>query len=494
MKKIITSFFLFCSVLLTSFAQTKKADPNFKPALSSPIPVIKITSKSGSIDFVTKPVAKLVTDARATWGDERSDPAPFYEECSVTVIDSEKNEAISNADAKVKVRGNWTTTYDKKPLRIRFNEEQSLLGMNSNAKNRDWVLLTSYKDWSFSRDITGLYIAKMLCPGYVSDFNLAEVYINDKYFGVYVVAELQEVAKNRINITQPAKGYKGTDIGYLIEYDYYHYAEKNNFTIKYENPVTDINGESINPPEKVGYTIKSKITNDAQKTFVSNYLSNVWKICYEVAYNNNLLEFDSTYTKLIKSKAPNAYVCISKVIDINSLITAYILSELVCDPDLYYSSFYMTADFGPKGDKKLHFEAPWDFDSTMGNKNFCADGNGLYAAVKQWDVNHQEQIYCNPWMMVFVNSDWFNKAVLDRWHAFQANKPLDKIIANIDSISTNYQANFAADQKVWKNIGKNALIGNELCKASAACKNQQKAAARLKAWLTARFAYLDKTW
>ena len=154
----------------------------------------------------------------------------------------------------------------------------------------------------------------------------------------------------------------------------------------------------------------------------------------------------------------------------------------------------MTADFGPKGDKKLHFEAPWDFDSTMGNKNFCADGNGLYAAVKQWDVNHQEQIYCNPWMMVFVNSDWFNKAVLDRWHAFQANKPLDKIIANIDFISTNYQANFAADQKVWKNIGKNALIGNELCKASAACKNQQKAAARLKAWLTARFAYLDKTW
>lgn len=52
-----------------------------------------------------------------------------------------------------------------------------------------------------------------------------------------------------------------------------------------------------------------------------------------------------------------------QVVDVNSLADVYIINELLCDADVYWSSFFMSVDFGPGGNKKLRFEAPWDFDS-----------------------------------------------------------------------------------------------------------------------------------
>lgn len=496
MKKFLLPLALLSFTSLVAFPQKKTApDSNFKPGISANIPVIKISSKSGNNDFVAKPVASVVTEKRKTWGEIKDDPVPYYEECKVTIVDGNKATAIDNAEAKVKVRGNWTTSYDKKPLRIRFKEKQSVLGMNEGKKNRDWVLMASYKDWSFSRDATGLYLAHMITSGYKSDFRLAEVYVNNKFWGVYVLAELQEVGKERVNITEVKKGYKNTDIGYFLEFDGYSYAEKNKFDFKAVGNLKDINGDTVDISKlESGYTIKSNITNPSQVKFIDNYVNGVWQICYEAAYNKKYLEFDKDYKNLVKSKASNARECVSKVIDIDSMVEAYILSEIVCDPDLYYSSFYFTADFGPEGNKKIYFEAPWDFDSTMGNKNFCADGKGLHAAVKQWDVSHWEQKHCNPWMMVFVNEPWFQSAVKAKWKTIKAGKTVDKLLANIDFITKNYAKSFTEDQKVWANIGNNELVGNELDKESAKCKNQKKAADRLKKWLKARFAYLDSVW
>lgn len=497
MKQVVIGTFMFLFLSFSVFAKSgeiRKADINFEAPATKSMAVIKITSKSGSTDFATKPVASLVTNARKTWGDIRNDPAPWYEDCTVTVIDGNKKETLTNAEAKVKVRGNWTTSYDKKPLRIRFADKQPMLGMNKGQKNKDWVLLNVYKDWSYCRDMTGLYLGNMIAPGYTSDFRIAEIYINDQFWGVYIVTELQEVCDDRVNITEPKKDYKGTDIGYFVEYDGYAYTEKNNFKIKYGGQLKDINKKTIkNLPDS--YTIKSSINDPAQTKFISDYMNNVWKICYDAAYKKKFQELDSDYKKLIKSDAANAYDCVSKVIDMDSMVAAYIISEITCDPDLYFSSFYMSADFGPDGDKKLRFEAPWDFDSTMGNKRHGADAQGLYAASSQWEVNYNEQGYANPWMMVFVNCDWFQKLVKEKWNTMQKDKVLSKLIANIDFVTQNYKANFDADQKRWEHIGgKNQEVANELCDESRACKTQAEAAERLKTWLTARFNFLDSVW
>jgi hypothetical protein len=187
MKQVVFGIFLSLTFALSVFAkpgEIRKPNINFEASTTKNIAVIKINTKTGSNDFATKPVASVVTDARKTWGDVRDDPAPWYEDCTVTVTDGNKKEVLTKTAAKVKVRGNWTTSYDKKPFRIRFAEKQPMLGMNKGQKNRDWVLLAPYKDWSYCRDMTGLYLGNMMAPGYTSDFRLAELYLNGEYWGV----------------------------------------------------------------------------------------------------------------------------------------------------------------------------------------------------------------------------------------------------------------------------------------------------------------------
>ncbi len=497
MKKIFLTGILSMTMLLAAFSEARtvrQPDPDFSPNFQAKIPVIKITSESGNNDFIAKPVASHVTESRKSWGDVRDDPAPKNEQCKITVSDGIKTHALTNVEAKVKVRGNWTTSYDKKSLRIRFSEKQSMLGMNNDTQNRDWVLLAVYKDWSFMRDASALYLAHMIAPGYASDFRLVEVHVNKKFWGVYLLTELQETGKDKVNIPEPKKDYEGTDIGYLVEYDSYAYTdEETAIYVKHDSVLKDINGDHIDV-STLPYTIKSKVTNDSQKSKINDYLNKAWKICYEAVVNNNYLEFDPKCENLVKSSATNAYDCVSKVIDMESLVATYILSEAVVDPDLYLTSFYLSVDLSPDGDKKIRFEAPWDFDSSMGNKRFNEDGKGLFAAVKEWDVNKYEQKFCNPWMMLFVNSDWFQKEVRSKWNDIEETQPLNKLLSLIDFATTKYEKSFKSDTKLWNNIGNNELVGNELCDEAAACKSQQDAAKYLKKWLTARFAYLDSIW
>ena len=83
------------------------------------------------MSFVTKPISRYVAESMASWTPGFKVPAePYYEACSITLTDKDNSVLIDCADADVKVRGNRTTAYDKKPLRIKFSEKQNMLGLN----------------------------------------------------------------------------------------------------------------------------------------------------------------------------------------------------------------------------------------------------------------------------------------------------------------------------------------------------------------------------
>lgn len=461
------------------------------------LPVINIESKSGNNKFVTAPIASNIKKIMQSWGPAPSNPSPWYEECKISITGDDGSDFMKNVSAEVKVRGNWTSTYEKKSLRIKFKQKQEMLGLNGGRKFKNWVLTAMYKDWSMLRDFSAQYMSKLISPYYSSDCRLVEVYINDTYWGVYLLAELQEVSKDRINITDVKKGYKGTDIGYLIEHDtYYKYEDKlKKFILDYKLPIYDIEGKKASKGLLInGFSIKSDINDAEQRDFIKHYMTLLWELCYEAAYNNKLYKFNEDYSELIPSDAKDCYECVSSVIDIDSLICTYILSEICCDADLYWTSFYMDIDFGKKGSKKLRFEAPWDFDSALGNKDFCSDGKGLYAAKIGWDTDKKQKGTCNPWMMLFVRCDWFQELVKEKWKFVHDSDVLGKVLANIDFVTTKYNACFGRNQRTWKNIGQAWRFGTELSSESAACTTQAQASAFLAEWLKRRFAGLDELW
>ncbi|MBQ5989721.1 MAG: CotH kinase family protein, partial [Oscillospiraceae bacterium] len=200
----------------TEKSEESKAELDYSNLCMQRLSIQTVSQDPNVMDFVTVPVTRFVAESKASYTPGYTIPAePYYEACTVTLRDPDGSILIDGAAADVKVRGNWTTDYDKKPLRIKFNEKQSIGDLNEGKAFKNWVLLAEYKDASMLRNKTALSMAREILENdglYASDAELVEVDINGEYRGVYLLAEFQQVNENRVNINDPEKDYQGTDI------------------------------------------------------------------------------------------------------------------------------------------------------------------------------------------------------------------------------------------------------------------------------------------
>ena len=469
-----------------------------------------ISDDAEAIRFATEPVTGFVAASIKTWNpDYNVVPEPYYEDCTVKLTDTDGKVTIEGAEAEVKVRGNWTTCYPKKPFRIKFKEKQSMLGLNGGAEKKNWVLLAEYKDASLLRNKTAFYMGWALLEEdgrYCADSEFVEVTINGEYWGVYLLTERQEADRKRINVTDPEKDYTGTDIGYILELDgYYVYEELDDrINLKYADNAPLIpfdgkggSGERVTPLRKagesyrkdIGISIKSDTYSDEQREFIRNYLDKVYYIMYAAAYLKRSYRFNDDYTEVVRATELELKDAVERVVDLNSLIDMYILSEMTCDQDLYWSSFYMDVDFGEYGDRRLRFEAPWDYDSAMGN---TCDPEGLYAANMIYDENNRFYAV-NPWLNVLMNADWFREMVKDRWMRIYDSGLFDKTCAMIREDSEKYSEEFNRNYEKWDNILDDRII-DELTDRAKECTTQQEAAEYLEEWISNRAEYLNGYW
>ena len=437
-------------------------------------------------------------------------PEPYYEDCTVSVADKGGKILINNADAQVKVRGNWTTSYPKKSLRIKFDKKQSMLGLNGGQKYKNWVLLAEYKDASMLRDKTALAAAREILAAdglYAADAEFIELWINGKFYGMYLLTELQQVNEGRVEITEPDENYKGTDIGYFLEFDGYYTSEDvlHRFYIDYNGNAplipydgADGGGKTINCQggnrKKVGFTIKSDIYDTKQRDFISNFVKNTYIIMYEAAYNDKAFVFNSDYSGISETTSITPREAVERVVDIDSLADMYVISELTCDADIYWSSFFMSVDFGKNGSKKLRFEAPWDFDSGLGNKNRCVDGTGFYAGSIVPDANGNEYKTCNPWLTVLMFEDWYQDVIREKWTRAYDNGVFDRAAAQITSCTDELADAFDRNYDKWNNIINNSAFRSELSSKAAKCKTQEQAAEYLSEWFASRVKFMNESW
>lgn len=141
-----------------------------------------------------------------------------YMPCSVSTAGDDSAELISNADAKIKIRGNSTAEGEKKPYRIKFTSKQPMLGLNDGNKFKSWVLLADCFDYSMSRNYFILQASKIFTNVYSSDCRYVNLYFDGKYQGVYLLAEQTQVNKNRVNVDEKSVE-TSANTGYLLEAD-----------------------------------------------------------------------------------------------------------------------------------------------------------------------------------------------------------------------------------------------------------------------------------
>ncbi|MFA6829724.1 MAG: CotH kinase family protein, partial [Bacilli bacterium] len=391
-------------------------------------------------------------------------------------------------EAGVKVRGNYTANYEKKPLRIKFNKKQKMLGLNQDAKAKSWVLLADYKDSSLLRNALSFYLGNTILSSddyYSADFIPVNVTINNEYWGMYLLTEQQQINEYRVKIddVEDRDDYQGNDIGYFFEYDGYYTEEKEDptFKIKYQNHASyQTYQKNWVQPTQDGYTIKSTINSDSQKSFINNYLNNIYNICYQAIEKSSFREFTLNYTGINPSPIKDCEKVVSQVIDIDSLVDMYLLQELACDADIGWSSFYLSVDMSDSGNKLLTFQAPWDFDSAFGlKKNIVESAKGMYASEST-----------NPWMSLFMKCSWFQKRVSAKWAELVKYKIFDKTIEMIDTYPVKYEESYKNNFKRWPNsIGSNS--SDEVRDDIRSLKTEKECSLQLKNWYKDRISYLN---
>lgn len=422
-----------------------------------------------------------------------------YETASISVSGGEENTALTNVAGGVKVRGNYTLDYVQKGIRIKFDKKQAMLGLNGNQKYKSWVLLADYKDNSNTNNFLSFFMANNMLRAdglYSSDSRHVNVYLNGTYWGVYLLAEQQQEGDTRMNVPKVETDYQGTDIGYICELDYY-YDQENlalggdyTFTMNYEgNSLTNFDGDTVRDFIR-GYTIKSDTYNDTQRNFLKNYLQNCYKLMYAAAKQNTFYKFNADHSALVPAAAgefTSAKQCVEAAVNVRSLVDMYLLQDIACDPDVGYSSFYLDVDMSATGDKKLTFEAPWDYDSGYGVTTRMEDPeSGTFAA------NHKGQnkqpYYPNAWFTVLIHEDWFMDMIQQKWQEMKHFNLFQRSLNLIDTVATNYETDFNNLKTKWPQKWQRM---SEKCNRANSRTNQKQAAQDLMNWVSKRFLYLD---
>ena len=457
--------------------EAKKASYSYYPVVSEKMPVININTPDKSNEWVTK------------YGrEDKFQDRIEYVDATVGVSNCDTEYQLSDIEAEVKVRGNATLEYPKKPIRIKFKKKNNILGLHDGEKYKNWVLLANWKDLSMANNIMGFYFGNTVLGSdgyYCTDFRNVEVYLNGEYWGVYLLVEQQEAKDGRSSVPEVEDDYTGTDIGYFFEYDGYYKKE-----IAMPNNAGDptfVMNQGGGRYNYKGYTIKNDIYDDGQITFLKNYMDNAYTIIYEAINNNIYYKFNNDFTAIEQSDSyTSSKEAVSAVLDIQSLVDTYILNEIACDLDVDWSSFYLSLNMTAEGNKKITFEAPWDWDSAFGiAKNMCNDAQGLYALNKG-----------NPWFNLIKPADWFHDMVSEKWAELKKYGVIAKAFSLLEDLNAKYSGHFLENSERWPDraTGGNGELIDELNSYNVPQTAQILATNYLKNWLTKRISYLDSVW
>ena len=381
---------------------------------------------------VQLPVLRITTDNGAPIVSKE-----VYITGQMTLVSNVAGVAAVNGGLQIRGRGNSTwDIHPKKPYRLKLTDKQSLLGMPS---SKDWVLLANYSDKSLLRNAAALDLGTRMGFPWSPRSAFVEVYLNDRYDGVYQLMENIKVTKDRVNIDELAPADVGSDKitgGYLLEVDFREDGLTMHSAID-DLPIVFQSPEAPAP---------------AQQSYIEGYIN----------------QFETVLHSPTFADPATGYAAF---IDVDSFVRWYLVNEVFRNVDAnMWSSCWM---YKPRGGK-LYMGPLWDFDLAAGNANyndaFKTDG---------WHIRTA------PWFSRLFEDPAFVARVKTAWNEIKA----DELPAMFQSITTsslslqqpqlnNFQRWPILETYVWPNYRIPGSYAGEVDYLST--------------WLAARIAWMDQ--
>ena len=234
----------------------------------------------------------------------------------ITIISDKKLRTDSGT---VRLRGNGSLTFPKKPYRIKYNEKHKVLG--SPAKSKKWTLVNNYGDKTLMRNLLAFELSRCLEMPYTPFGESVDVLVNGEYKGNYQLCDHIDVKKNRVELieTYSEEPVDSQKTAFLIEVDARASTEPCWFMSNMGTPMT------------IHYPDDDEITPQ-QKAYIEN--------CF------NEMEEDWKTS-----------------LDLSTFLRHFIVGELSGNTDTYWS-VYM---YKHRENDTIYFGPVWDFDLAFEN-------------------------------------------------------------------------------------------------------------------------------
>ena len=323
----------------------------------------------------------------------------------------------------IRLRGNSTLTYSKKPYRIKFDKKQSLFGL---TKAKSWVLLADYLDPSGLHNYTAMSIAQDL-PGlsFTTTAHKVNVYLNGEFKGLYTLCEQVQENEGRMNIemdeiTEDMTELK--DFNFFISMDKSVISDKDailNETYYYI--------EEYDRYFELKYPEKSDFCSEEQFESFFNQL---------VEYTKNIL--DSFANKDVQT--------ILEEVNVNSLADYLIIDQIMGELDHASKSFnmYYTNTSSEEENGKLNFGPIWDYDWSLFTQ-FTGKPNEQYSS---YTGTTNVRISNNPFYQSFYSIPEFLSLVKERYN-FYAAPALQKYLEDFDGIVESISESIEFNRQLW---------------------------------------------
>ena len=381
------------------------------------------------------PILHITTE---TGGDVESKTE--YIGATLSLSNADEKYCLDELQMQIRGRGNKTWEYEKKSYKMKLSEKQSLLGLGD-GKAKKWVLLANVCDQSLLRNYTSLLLAGSMPYGVWSpETTSVEVFLNGEYRGVYLLCEEIDIYKNKIDLPEDLTGMGAEDLGFLVE----------------------ISGNPKSPQFSCNdrkYQIHNDLSTDeteanAQKQYISNYVRSAWQAVEE-----------------------GDEAKIAELIDIDSMVNAYLVEELLKNLDCGYDSFYLYRKPGCK----LVFGPVWDFDNALGNAD---EGTEHYYDLY---VAYNERFQSNPWLYTAMEQQWFRERVVKMWD--ESKDVRSKLSATVIKVAKDGYNSYCRNFDKWDLFGQQ---WNRETEQITSLENYTEHYEFLASWIDQRIQWLDE--
>lgn len=306
-----------------------------------------------------------------------------YAPCNIKLQDGES--LIFDETSKIRIRGTSSRWFKKKGYKLKFAHAKSIKGLASSKK---YNLIASYPDPCKLRDYLALSISYTMnknADRYAPLPVLSKVYVDDEYFGLYLLVDDIEAGKGKVELDTYSS--YDEEIPFLLEMDTLAYKDGvegvNYFALGY----TDVFDYDNDGGTDLLYLIDSeKSPTPAQFAYIENYV----KDCRQTLVDGDVQAF-------------------SQLVDVYSFIDFYLLGELFRNTDMAGRSVYM---YKKSAEDKLVFGPSWDFDYT------CSRPYRLGPNVDYTLDNAKDRFINYDWWKLFLDIPEAQALIKNRYTAY----------------------------------------------------------------------------